>query len=89
MEYLKVPELNKKKLLKLLTGELPGEEAHLKMAPEFRGNFIFRESPRQAAVMILLFPYKNELHTLFINGLPFALAVAATNRIRHCFEPGG
>jgi len=66
MEYLKVPEINKKKLLKLLTGELPGEKAQLKMAPEFRGNFIFRESPRPAAVMILLFPYKKELHTLFI-----------------------
>lgn len=66
MEYLEDPELIKKKLAKLLTGKLPGKQAHEKMAPAFRGDFVFRDPPRPAAVMILLFPFKGKLHTLFI-----------------------
>jgi 8-oxo-dGTP pyrophosphatase MutT (NUDIX family) len=59
-------ELNKKDLMEAVMGTLPGESAHLKMAPEFRGDFHHSDTVQTAAVMILIFPYPKSLHTIFI-----------------------
>jgi 8-oxo-dGTP pyrophosphatase MutT (NUDIX family) len=59
-------ELNKNDLIEALAGSLPGESAQRKMAPEFRGDFKHSDSARNAAVMILIFPYPKLLHTVFI-----------------------
>ena len=59
-------ELNKHYLIKALSGPLPGEKAQLKMAPQFRGEFHHSENTRNAAVMILIFPYPKSLHTVFM-----------------------
>jgi len=59
-------EIKRNELIEALSGSLPGASAHRKMAPEFRGDFQHSDSVRNAAVMILIFPYPNQLHTVFI-----------------------
>lgn len=49
-----------------LGGELPGPEAHQKMAPAFRGDPISQEKSLRAAVMVLLYPSNDERHLVFI-----------------------
>ena len=45
---------------------LPGEKGQEGMAPEFRGNVAHVTDPVPAAVMILLFPVKNDTGMVFI-----------------------
>ena len=45
---------------------LPGEEAHSLMTPSFRGEFISRENPLQAAVMSLFYCSEKEIRLVFI-----------------------
>ena len=45
---------------------LPGEKAHMEMAPEFRGQFSHDADPVPAAVMILLYPGNGQISTVFI-----------------------
>ena len=59
-------DLNKNTLRGLLAGPLPGEKAQLSMAPGFRGNDYHLEEPDLAAVMVLLFPDPELVHTVFI-----------------------
>jgi len=53
-----------------LSETLPGLEAQLKMAPSIRTNLMnsFDQSklPRQSAVLILLYPFENEIYTVFM-----------------------
>jgi 8-oxo-dGTP pyrophosphatase MutT (NUDIX family) len=53
-----------------LTADLPGVEAHLRLAPEMRVNDLKTEiTPAHAlesAVLILLYPYEGHLHTVVI-----------------------
>jgi 8-oxo-dGTP pyrophosphatase MutT (NUDIX family) len=44
------------KIKDLLQGELPGEKAHFKMMPEVRRSFGRNKTPREAAVILLIFP---------------------------------
>lgn len=49
-----------------LRNELPGEKAHVKMAPGIREVFKTNAKSRKAGVLILLYPKNNELHVAFI-----------------------
>jgi 8-oxo-dGTP pyrophosphatase MutT (NUDIX family) len=49
-----------------LKKDLPGEKAHIKMAPGIRDYFKPTNKTRNAGVLILLFPKNNELHVAFI-----------------------
>ncbi len=54
----------------LLSMDLPGEEAQFSMAPITRKRLVEVSSenynPKQSAVLILLFPYNNSMHTILI-----------------------
>ena len=50
----------------MLSGDLPGEAAQLKMAPQFRGEFEQGRDPIKAAVLILLYPSNGLVHTVFM-----------------------
>ncbi len=49
-----------------LASALPGETAQERMSPNFRGTFEHVAEPVRAAVMILIYPHKNQLYTVFI-----------------------
>ena len=49
-----------------LSKNLPGEEAHLLMAPEFRGSYKFRTDPVKAAVLALMYPSPPDISLVFI-----------------------
>lgn len=49
-----------------LKKDLPGEKAHIKMAPAIRNYYKPTNKARKAGVLILLFPKNNELHIAFI-----------------------
>lgn len=49
-----------------LENELPGEKAHIKMAPGIRDVFKPNTKSRKAGVLILLYPKNDELHVAFI-----------------------
>jgi 8-oxo-dGTP pyrophosphatase MutT (NUDIX family) len=51
-----IPELQSSLWKALIRQGLPGPEAQEGMAPEFRGDYIWEEDPREAAVMVLLYP---------------------------------
>lgn len=51
---------------KALKGTLPGEQAQLKMAPEFRGEFPHKSDQKAAAVMILMYPVGKTTAMVFI-----------------------
>lgn len=53
-------------LREALKEKLPGEEGQMGMAPEFRGEKIFAADPLSAAVMILLYPHKENINVVFI-----------------------
>jgi len=57
---------NKELWIKSLAKALPGEQAQLEMAPEFRGELIHKSDPVPAAVMILMFPSGNSMGVVFI-----------------------
>jgi len=57
---------NKELWIKSLAKALPGEQAQLEMAPEFRGELIHKTDPGPAAVMILMFPSGNSMGVVFI-----------------------
>lgn len=50
----------------ILDQKLPGEEAHLRMAPTFRGTFDRTDEPLRAAVLALLYPLNGAIHLVFI-----------------------
>lgn len=50
----------------LLRQPLPGAQAQQRMAPRVRGSFPNEEPARQAGVMLLLYPDKEDLYTVFI-----------------------
>ena len=58
------------KLKKELTSDLPGVEAHLRLAPEMRVNDLKTGLPPshalESAVLILLYPFHGQLHTVVI-----------------------
>ncbi len=58
--------IDKGKWISELRGTLPGEQAQLKMAPEFRGEFPHNSEPQAAAVMILMYPLRNATGMVFI-----------------------
>lgn len=49
-----------------LASHLPGEKAQNLMAPRFRGSFNHVSEPVRAAVMVLIYPNREELFTVFI-----------------------
>ena len=49
-----------------LLGNLPGEEAHSRMAPSFRGDFSHESAPVRAAVLALMYPSGGNIHMVFI-----------------------
>jgi len=53
-------------LLDELKKELPGEKAHIKMAPGIRNHFKPTQESRKAGVLILLYPKNTELYIAFI-----------------------
>lgn len=50
----------------VLASQLPGEKAQNQMAPAFRGSFPHASEPVRAAVMVLNYPHRGELFTVFI-----------------------
>lgn len=58
------------KLVQRLQKPLPGIEAQLKLVPAYRAELLKMQKPdrqaRQSAVMIMLFPVEDEVHTAFI-----------------------
>jgi len=52
--------------IRALGETLPGEQAQLEMAPQFRGEFTLESDPTPAAVMILMFPSENTTGVVFI-----------------------
>lgn len=61
-----LPDLNKENLREMLSRPLPGIKAQQKMAPEFRGEYSHSLDPEAAAVMILIFPSREQYYTLFM-----------------------
>lgn len=55
-----------RRLRESLKESLPGEEGHMGMAPEFRGEKTSSVNPTPAAVLILLFPREGKIGTVFI-----------------------
>jgi 8-oxo-dGTP pyrophosphatase MutT (NUDIX family) len=56
-----------KQLTKLLSKPLPGLEIQMKMAPGFRKDFEDNlPQPRNSAVLILFYPYRNSIYVPFI-----------------------
>lgn len=54
----------------LLKQELPGREAQFRMAPEIRkkisyDNNILSNTPKDSSVLILIYPFENDLYTVF------------------------
>ncbi|RLD63441.1 MAG: coenzyme A pyrophosphatase [Bacteroidetes bacterium] len=49
-----------------LSKELPGESAHKIMSPSFRFNNYSSKSPVKSSVLILLYPYNNDIYTVLI-----------------------
>ena len=58
--------LKKSAWREILDQELPGEKAHLRMSPTFRGEFNPGMDPVKAATLALLYPLKGEAHLVFI-----------------------
>jgi 8-oxo-dGTP pyrophosphatase MutT (NUDIX family) len=59
-------ELTKEKLIELLKGDLPGKEAQERMLPRMDFPINDEDLCREAAVLILIYPDKNELRMVFI-----------------------
>ncbi len=57
---------NKRAWIEILQDKLPGDEAHLRMAPTFRGNPISGRLAVEAAVLALFYPAEGETHLVFI-----------------------
>jgi 8-oxo-dGTP pyrophosphatase MutT (NUDIX family) len=57
---------DKRSWRKALGETLPGEQAQLGMAPEFRGEMVHESDPVPAAVMILMYPEENATGMVFI-----------------------
>jgi len=57
---------DKNRWIEILAQALPGELAHSLMTPSFRGEFISRENPLQAAVMSLFYYSEKEIRLVFI-----------------------
>ncbi|MBN2215617.1 MAG: CoA pyrophosphatase [Bacteroidales bacterium] len=55
-----------KKIQIQLSGQLPGPEAQMKMAPVFRGDFSIQLPRQKAAVLVLLFSEADRLNTVLI-----------------------
>jgi len=58
--------LDKSVWREILYHELPGEKAHLRMAPTFRGSLKQQGEPARAAVLALLCPSGDEVNLVFI-----------------------
>jgi 8-oxo-dGTP pyrophosphatase MutT (NUDIX family) len=58
--------LDKSGWREILQVQLPGEKAHLRMAPTFRGHFQHSSEPTQAAVLALLYPSGDKDTLVFI-----------------------
>jgi 8-oxo-dGTP pyrophosphatase MutT (NUDIX family) len=52
--------------IKILSQKLPGELAHLRMAPTFRGNLNSEKEAMDAAVMTLFYPWDGKANLVFI-----------------------
>jgi 8-oxo-dGTP pyrophosphatase MutT (NUDIX family) len=67
-EYLMIERINRESLSTMLKGPLPGESAQYKMAPDGRRGEREKgkEECRSAAVLIVLFPEGNQVHTVFM-----------------------
>jgi 8-oxo-dGTP pyrophosphatase MutT (NUDIX family) len=52
--------------IEILRQELPGEEAHLRMSPAFRGENKDKKDPLKAAVLALLYPSDGNTSLVFI-----------------------
>ncbi|MEX0983366.1 MAG: CoA pyrophosphatase [Bacteroidales bacterium] len=59
-------ELNKKRLVRLLNGGLPGRNAQELMSPNVRARFTVEDDCREAAVMLLIYPDENKRRMVFI-----------------------
>jgi len=62
----------KERLKEELKKDLPGHEAQYRMAPGLRLRFKPNATVQQAAVLILLYPYKESLYTVFIKRPDYA-----------------
>jgi 8-oxo-dGTP pyrophosphatase MutT (NUDIX family) len=56
---------------KALHSKLPGQKAQFQMMPEGRNVFDEKPNPQLAAVLILLYPVNNIIHTIFIRRSEF------------------
>ncbi len=52
--------------IEILRRKLPGEEAHLKMSPSFRGDINEQKDPVEAAVLALFYASERNTHLVFI-----------------------
>jgi len=57
---------NKRNWIEQLRQKLPGEEAHLRMSPDFRGKVNEQKDPAKAAVLALFYPSEGSTHLVFI-----------------------
>ena len=53
-------------LRQVMAGNLPGEQAHLQILPEKRNLMPVHENPVEAAVLLLLYPKKEDWHIVFM-----------------------
>lgn len=58
--------LNPQQWKKVLSGNLPGEEAQLKMSPDHRGESVGSEEPVPAAVLVLIYPLEGMTGLVFM-----------------------
>jgi 8-oxo-dGTP pyrophosphatase MutT (NUDIX family) len=58
--------LEKRFWREILFQELPGEKAHLRMSPSFRGGSRQPDEPARAGVLVLLYPSGDDLCLIFI-----------------------
>ena len=65
-QFLMQGTLNKQQWKDALTGELPGEEAQLLMAPDFRGEVGLARDPIRAAVLALMYPLNGKTGLVFM-----------------------
>ncbi len=59
-------EIHPEQWKNIFSQSLPGEEAHMKMAPEYRGAYKHTSDPVPAAVLALIYPDQEELWIVFI-----------------------
>jgi 8-oxo-dGTP pyrophosphatase MutT (NUDIX family) len=58
--------INQKQWKEILSTDLPGEQAQMLMAPEFRGEFVQTDDALRAAVLVLMYPFQERTYLVFM-----------------------